>query len=950
MGFLLFLVGCTLCVPAVIGTIKVIYRHCAQEGDDSPDTTAMWNSVDRSLAWVAAVATGLCCLVWIFDTNVDYLWYKDVGYVGRFWTELLTRAVLFWAGFIFAGAVFFSNAHVIGRLLKKFYGEGAHWFRMLGVPFSLLVAFIFGSHLGDSWLVVQRCIHGQSFGKTDPIFGMDISFYAFTMPMVDVFVGLAFWVIGLTMAFCVIVYTIIYIANNGNSYDYDRQRSEKEKRKLEVIASGLAHLAKLGFLLAPVLIIDVFMDRYKILYSAHGNVYGAGWTDIFVRIPCDWALILIIAICTVFLVQAASGKHTVRNVIIGFGGMFAFWLVAAICPNIAQAWKVSPNELQVEGPYIQHELDFTRAAYGLDRVKQEDFDVKDGLTQGNLTQDAETLESARIWDWHVLNATNHQVQAFKSYYSFLDEDVLRYTIGGKKTQVMCSAREMDVDKLSDSAKTWQNLHLVYTHGYGAVCNPVNTFTPEGLPDYWVKDIPVTSRYPELALAQPRIYFGEATTNYAYVHTGMKEFDYPVQEQTQLSTYDGPAGIPLGGLFQRLSIAWVFDGIWKTWSDELGPNSKLLFTRDIATRTEKLVPFLWHESDTYQVIADGQLWFMRDFESVTEWYPYSAPHEGINYMRNSVKAVVNAYTGETTFYVFDPDDPVVRTYEAIFPGLFKPASAMPESLRKHVRYPQGLLETQGQMYENYHMNDVTAFYNKEDVWQFAQQFSPEIGKPETVSASYLEMALPGTHAVEYMLLLPFTPKSTDSEHQRNNLEALLAARNDGEHYGELILYKFPTTHQVQGPLQMGIKLNQDSELSKEFTLWNQHGSKVVLGDVRVLPLSDHRLLNVQAIYLQSEGAKMPELKYVVVASGDQVVHEPTFQAALDRLVGIAPVVAPSAGGIQKPIILSNVDLDQEVLNGIDRYLDSLRQGKFSDAGQALQAIRDARAKMKDAKKQ
>lgn len=942
LGLLMFLFWCLLSIPPIYYAAR---KRLALSRPSREDKQKAASGILKAVGWAVSVLVGLWCVPWLFDLRVTSLWFADAGYSDRFWTQFNTEFVLFWIGLVVALSFLLVNFGVMYRLVKKIYG-GIRWSLIVGRAASVLVAIFFGFCVESEWQRVLLFLNGQPFGKSDPVFGNDIGFYAFTMPFINDVTSLMYVLIAIAMIAAFITY---------GSVITDRKSQYGDGTKEEVALAwnfGVSHISGLGVLLLATIVVDTFIARYKVLYSTHGNVYGAGWTDLFVQIPAYWMFMVVLVFCIGFLVVSifsASHRNTIRNAAIGFGGALLFWLFGVvIAPDIAQAVHVSPNELQVEQPYIQREIDATRAAYGLDKVKEADFPVKDGLTKANLTQDSETLESARIWDGIVLLATNHQMQAFKSYYSFKDVDVVPYVIGGRKVQLMYSARELDVDKLPASAKTWQNMHLVYTHGFGATASPVNEFTSEGLPDYWVKDIPVVSRYPELAIKQPRIYFGEASANHIYVNTKMPEFDYPVGESNQTSHYDGSAGVPLGGFWRRLAIAWEFDGLWKTWSDELTPDSRIIFDRDIATRTEKLIPFFWKEDDIYGVIADGQLWYMRDFESVTEYYPYSFPHEKINYMRNAVKAVVNAYTGETNFYVFAPDDPVVRTYQKIFPGLLKPASAMPASLRKFVRYPERLLAIQSEIYASYHMNNANSFYNREDMWDFAKQFSPEIGKAQTMSPYYLVMALPGSHTTEYMTIMPFTPKSTDEEHKRNDLEAWLGARADGDHFGEMVLYKFPTGHQIQGPLQVGIKMNQDSELSKTLTLWNQQGSKVILGDMRVLPLSDNRLLDVQAIYLQSEGAKMPQLKYVVAASGEQVIYEPTFEQALNRLVGVVPAIVPppSAPGVSQNGVL---DLNQEIMNRLDHYFGLLQQGKFSDAGSELQALRDVRAKMKNTSK-
>lgn len=935
LGLLLAVLWLVLSVPRIIETVRWVTKNANARDRDDQLRLAMERSVVRTVSWMIGAGVALWLLTRFWGLWVQKLWYQDLGYTSRFWAEFWTKTGLFAGAFALAAGFYLLNLGIARKLIREMQWDSYLLWGLLAKSVSLVGALLVGLYARSHWLQFLLYLNGQPFGKHDPVFGNDIGFYVFTMPVLDVAVAFGY----LLIIGAVIIPAIAY-----GRLLYGLGRFEESRLRVQNFA--VSHLSGLGVLLLVNIGLDTFVNRYKTLFSEHGHVFGAGWTDLHVRIPAYWAFIAILAVSAILLLRSVfsrSHRHTIRNAAWGFGIMAAFWVLGVVfAPWVAQIVKVKPNELNVETPYIQREIDHTRAGFGLDRVNQIEFPVQTGLTAENLAQDTETLDSARLWDWEVLVATNHQLQAFKSYYVFKDVDVVRYRIGGKQVQLMYSGRELDVDKLPESAKTWQNMHLVYTHGMGGTANPVNAFTSERLPDYWIKDLPPVSRYPELAMRQPRIYFGEAGSNHVYVNTGTKEFDYPVGEGNAWFRYDGPAGIPLGGFFRRLAIAWAFDGVWKTWSDELTAQSRLLFDRDVYTRTYKLLPGFFNEDDAYQVVADGQLWYMRDFYSVTKWYPYSRRHDKVSYIRNSVKAVVNAYTGKTDLYVSDPADPIIRAYAQAFPGLFKPMAAMPPSLRAHVRYPAGLFSLQGSVYASYHMREATSFYNKEDMWQEALQFSPKINEPTDIAPYYVIMGFPGGRGREYVLLNSFAPKSTDAEHQRNNLEAILMARCDGAHYGEIALYKFPTTTQVQGPLQVGIKMNQDDSLSKEFSLWNQQGSRVVLGGMRTLPLSGHRLLNVQAVYLQSEGARMPQLKYVVVASGDQVVYDKSFDRALGRLAGTADLTGPAETESEAR---SPKDLVTRILGRLDRYFSLLQSGQFSEAGREMQGIHDDRVRMK-----
>lgn len=949
--FSLFLVvvWCLTALPPVLYVVlKVrLARHARSNKLAGRPGEAVRLAVPASV-WAITIGFVLWLITWLVDVWVASLWFDDVGYSGRYWTQFWTQLTLFWITFALVSAFYLANARTLLRLVNLVGEKSKMIFQIVAPIVCCAGGLHFAFDAENYWDRLQMFLHGQPFGKHDPVFSKDIGFYVFTLPFLDNVMMFIYHVLRTAIVVVLIFYsTAWFIQWRG-----DKTKQQSIRRIREIAAQ---HLAALGALVLANEAVETFLDRYDVLYSPHGHVYGAGWADLFVRIPVCWILIAVLLICIAWVLASLlymSPRRAIRNSLLAFVTVFALeFLGTKVVPDAFQSAYVDPNELQVEKPYIQREVDFTRAAFGLDAVRQFDFPVKDGLTSPNLIEDAETLESARLWDWNVLLSINHQLQAFRPYYSFGDVDIVRYDIHGKKVQLMYSGRELDVDKLPESAQTFQNTRLVYTHGYGGTANPVNTFTSEGLPDYWVKGFPPVSRYPEMEIKQPRIYFGEATQQHIYVNTKMQEFDYPdpIGGGNQWFHYDGPAGIRLGGWFRRLAIAWVYDGLWMTWSNELTSESRLLAGRDIKSRTGDILPSLWAEQDIYQVIADGQLWYMRDFETTSAWYPYSRPQNGVNYVRNSVKAVVNAYTGKTDFYVFDPDDPIIRAYQVIFPGLFKPASAMPAYLRKHVRYPEGLFQIQSDVYASYHMRDAVSFYNKDDVWQQAMQFAPSINESEWVLPYYVVMKLPGNEKREYVLMVPFTPLSTDTQHQRNNLESMLVARCDGEHYGELMLYKFPNTRQVQGPLQVGGKLNQDPEMSKNFTQWNQQGSKVVLGDMRVIPLSDYRLLTVQAIYLQSEGTavRMPQLMYVVAASGDQVVYEKTFQQALNRLVGVSPTVIQPATGVgtqQNP-----TNITQDIIERLEKYFSLLQQGQFAEAGSELQAIRGQLKRSKEAGK-
>lgn len=942
LGFLVFLLWSAIFVlPLAVKAVKLI-RRSENFRENAP-------GLFFASVWLLAGVGIYSIFSLSLEKFVEYLWFEEVGYTNRFWALFKTRAWLFLAGWLSVTVFFSGNVFWYVRSMGKCLGDTGVWVKRIGVVISLAIGLFFGEFAVSNWNEVLLYANQVDFGKQDPVFGKDVAFYVFTLPALHFFVDFLF----LMMLITLVVMAVAYMAARSQvgTFDQYNNRIRNESTRIEredILLRGITHVSALGIGLMVLAGFWTWLARYGVMYSKLGKVYGAGWTDINWQIPMYWVFVLVLIVSTVSLaasVLSRSLKMTKWAAVAGFSSSVLFWIFGVVLlPVVVQRYYVGPNELAFETPYLRHNIEFTREAYGLSDVVHSDFPVKDGITSDNLTNDVETLESARLWDWQVLIATNSQNQVFRPYYTFRDVDVVRYDINNRKVQLMYSSRELDVNRLAESAKTWQNQHIVYTHGFGGTANPVNSFTAEGLPNYWVKDVPPVSQYPELEIKQPRIYFGEVTTDHVYVKTKMKEFDYAREgEGNEWFFYDGPGGITLGGGLRKFAFAWRFDGIRMLISSELTPESRIMFNRDINTRISAIAPFLEWDDDKYQIIADGQLWFMCDGYTSSRTYPYSEPISGgVNYIRNSVKAVVNAYTGRVDFYVFDDNDPIIKAYSKAFPGMFKPASEMPASLRRHVRYPEDLMTIQGQVYSNYHMNDPGIFYNKEDAWQFANQFSPSISKPEVVTPYYAVMALPGNHEREYVVILPFTPLSTDPEHPRNNMVAWFAGRSDGDHYGELILYRFPRNRQINGPLQVGMRINQDDMISKDLSLWNQQGSRVILGDLRVLPLSDSRLLYVQPLYLQSEGGKMPEIKRIFASSGNELVYTSSFSEALDRLVG-SHITAAAPETVQMPNTqrVEPANSSQSILEHLDRYLRLLQEGKFAEAGTELESLKTQR---------
>jgi hypothetical protein len=645
------------------------------------------------------------------------------------------------------------------------------------------------------------------------------------------------------------------------------------------------------------------------------------------------------------------------------------WLVAAIVPAAVcyiavqvVGWYVSsfivkPNELVREKPYIVFNTELTRQAYGLNRVSQREFPAETTVESADSANNQPTLQNIRLWDWRALQDTLRQIQEIRTYYDFPDIDIDRYNIDGTTREVMLAARELNVDKLPESSRNWINDKLIYTHGFGITMNPVNGFTPEGLPTLILSNMPVQSTVRGLSVTRPEIYFGEMTNTDVYVKTRQKEFNYPQGASNSLTSYEGDGGIVLGGFLRRIIIALDRDDLAKLpFSDDVNKDSRLLMRRNIRERVSALAPFLTYDPDAYIVLGDdGRLSWIMDAFTVSDSYPYSSHYRladnSINYMRNSVKVVIDAYDGTTTFYVFDTEDPIIAAYRRIFPSLFKDAAMMPPGLRKHVRYPELLLKLQAEVYGLYHMTDPEAFYNREDLWTVATEVGMSEGGEQTTQAmqpNFVLMKLPGETGMEFAEILPFTPAN------RNNLIGWIAGRSDGAQYGTSVVYNFPKTKLVDGPLQIEARIDQNAQLSGQLTLWNQQGSHVRRGALLVIP-TGRALLYAEPIYLQAERSPMPELRLVVLALQDRLAYGPTFESAMAALFGgaVSSLTASSTttasvpaepvrsapGSITSPQPAADLNaLIAEAAKDLAEYQRLTAEGKLGEAGQKLEELK------------
>jgi uncharacterized protein len=893
---------------------------------------------------------------------VDVLWFRSLGYGEVFWKTLSLQGGVFAA---FAAATFLilygsflalKRAHLsdlpsghtilIGGRPVKLPVEPV--LRLIALGVSIAIAAATGAGMMAEWpaLALFWFAPPATGSVVDPIFGKPLNFFLFALPAWQLVVG---WLLTLAVITCLLA--VFFVLITGGS----RALAGRLSRSVTLPWRGLS--ITFVFLLL-ILATRVYIGRFERLFDDHTIFGGVTYTDAHVTIT--GMLVVCVAFVLGAIIAAANAMRAPRG-----RWLIAAVLPAAVCYLAVQVigWYVSnfvvkPNELVREKPFIVYNTDLTRQAYGLNRVAQREFPAETTVDAADPANNQATLQNIRLWDWHALQDTLRQIQEIRTYYDFPDIDIDRYEIDGVNREVMLAARELNVDKLPESSRNWINEKLIYTHGYGITMNPVNGFTAEGLPTLILSNMPVQSTVHSLAVTRPEIYFGELTNTDVYVKTRQQEFNYPQGATNNLTSYEGNGGIALGGFLRRMIIALDQSDLAKLpFSDDINKDSRLLMRRNIRDRVSALAPFLTYDPDAYIVLGDdGRLSWIMDAYTVSDSYPYSTHYQldsnPINYMRNSVKVVVDAYDGTTAFYVFDPDDPIIAAYRRIFPNLFKDAAMMPPGLRKHVRYPELLLKLQAEVYGLYHMTDPEAFYNREDLWTVATEVGLSEGGQQVTQAmqpNFVLMKLPGESGEEFVEILPFTPSN------RNNLIGWIAGRSDGAQYGTSVVYNFPKTKLVDGPLQIEARIDQNAQLSGQLTLWNQQGSHVRRGALLVIP-TGRALLYAEPIYLQAERSPMPELRLVVLALQDRLAYGPTFESAMSALFGggvsslnaAAVTAEPSRSTPASAASLQPAEdrgaLIAEAAKDLADYQRLTAEGKLGEAGQKLEELKRALDKL------
>jgi uncharacterized membrane protein (UPF0182 family) len=904
----------------------------------------------------------------------DWLWFENLNFSPVFWTMLLSKfgfGLLIWLLLIF---IISLNLYVAKRL-NPGGGPGLgfkaadDYFAQLGLSSralnSLLIVLILilssyiASKGADQWNLLLRYLYQQPFGGTDPIFNRDIGFYLFSLPfyvyaregllVLFIFAGLV------TMGW--------YLKNGALQIEGEfsqEQGAPPSLPKISVAPKAKQHLIFLGGIIVLLLAWGFHLKMYRLLYSTQGPAFGASYTDVHIKVLA-YKVLIIVSIGFALVVFLNAFKFRMKFLWISgaiwIGAMLVF---ATLLPLMVQKFVVKPNELAKESPYIAYNIDYTRKAYNLNRIKEVNFEVNDKLSAEDIKRHDATIQNIRIWDERPLLQTYRQIQTIRLYYDFNNVDVDRYLINNQYRQIMLAARELMVNQLPRQAQTWVNRHLIYTHGYGLASSPVNEVTREGLPRLFIKDLP-PSFEPDLKIERPEIYYGEKTLEYVLVKTKTEEFDYPRGDKNVYTIYQGRGGVPIKSFFRRLLFSIEFLDPQILFTNYLTPESRIMYNRRIGRRTGLIAPFLNYDADPYLVVSGGKLYWIQDAYTTSNMYPYSRRSHGrlrnkeLNYIRNSVKVTIDAYNGDVAYYIIDEKDPIVKTYAKIFPDLFKPFNEMPADLKKHIRYPKDLFKIQVDTYTKYHMEDVQVFYNQEDLWQIPDELYGD--SRQEMEPYYIIIKLPEGQKEEFLLMLPFTPSKKD------NMIGWLAARSDLPDYGNLLVYKLPKEKLVYGPMQIEARVDQQTEISRELSLWGQRGSRVIRGNLLAIPLSD-TFIYVEPVYLEakqeeselpptgspqrrsglvssqqkvkSRVAALPELKRVIVAFGNRLIMEENLDKALSSVLGgqivPEPLASPSIAQTQD---ISN--LGALALQHYNKAKDYLRQGNWAEYGRELENL-------------
>jgi uncharacterized protein len=866
-------------------------------------------------------------LGWLASFYTDWLWFGSLGYESVLLTMVTARAGLY----LIALIVFLTLA--VPNLLYAFqatkgtpllphpvlkprdYQFARTLLVRVAMGVAVLAALMLAAHPAAEWETVLLFLNRVPFQQVDPIFGRDFSFFIFTLPAIAL---LRVWLMGAIVTTMLLVAAFYYLTSRIRvdwSLFLVRARTQ-----LALLAAALFVLVAVGH----------WLGRYELLYSPTGAVYGVGYTDNAVNLP-GRAVMAVVALVSAGLLVYGAVRSTGNRIFIGAIALWAALniVIGGAIPAAVQRLQVEPSELARERQFLANNIQYTRQAFGLENLQGRTHPALGRVDGATVADNPGTIENVRLWDESPLLQSYNQIQFFRLYYDFLAVHTDRYLVGDQLRQVMHATRELSAEKLPAEAQRWVNRRLQFTHGYGVAMSPVTEVEAGGRPSFFVSDVPPIGPIP---LERPEVYYGLKSLDYVVVRSGMEEFNYPGPTGPVYTRYEGSGGVQLGSFFRRLLYAWQFRDLNLLISGEIERDSRIQYRRTIPHRFATISPFLLRDREAYSVVADGRLFWIQDAYTVTDRYPYSTPYAGarFNYIRNSVKAVVDAYHGTVDYYVFDPGDPLIQAYQAVFPGLFKSQAEMPEYLRAHVRVPLDQFTVQTQMLLQYHMEDPVVFYNKEDQWSVPVQTS--FGRHQPLRPYYIVARLPDEPREEFLLIQPFTPA------QRHNLVGWMAARSDGENYGELVLFRFPPGRHVDGPSQVEARIDNDAVISEQFTLWGQVGSEVMRGILLVIPLGD-ALLYAEPVFLRPETLEFPELRRIILADATTVVMHQTLDSSVRALVGELPAVAPVVEDPDEPVVVP----DRPARPARPEAIEAMRQG-IQDVMRRLQQMLDELAAM------
>ena len=918
--------------------------------------------------WLLGIGGLLILLLIVLPSYlVELLWMSAVEYEAVFWKTLAYKAGLFVAAFGIVGAFFAANFHyLVGQLpplwASRFAQQGeapqmgrmqltrGH-LRIAGYGFAAFLALTFAGSFAAQWETFLHFINGANYGMAEPVFGNDVAFYMLRLPFVEVLQGTLVAMAVLALLVLGTVYVLM-------------GEMEVQGGRLRVRPSVMRHLGLNGVLLLVGWAGGFLLDRYELLQSSSGAVYGAGYTDLMARLPALWVL-FVATLALAGLLTYAVWRYRFQLLLYG-AGVYAVLFVGGllVVPSVLQGFSVEPNELERERPYLERNIKYTREAFNLGKIQTRSYPAQTTLTPQQVTQNEATISNVRLWDPRLLIDTYKQIQEIRTYYEFYNVDIGRYNIGGEYRQVMLAGREL-VQNLPTNS--WENRHLRYTHGYGSVMNLVAQQGEGSTPGLLLKNLPPETDYQELEVDEPAIYYGERTPTYRLVSTGAPELEYPQGNDNVYVSYKGDGGVPIGSFWRRALFSWTESDYNILLSDYPQEGSRIQFWNRVQERIRKIAPFLKLDQDPYLVLSNQRQYWVQDAYTTAERFPYAEPagsrgrFQGDSYMRNSVKIVVDAYNGDVNFYVMDEDDPVLKTYRRAFPGLFKPLSALPKDLKSHLRYPQDLFDVQTEKYRRYHMQNSQVFYNNEDLWTRPQEQYD--GQQIKMEPYYILAQLPDEEDLEFMLMTPYTPQN------RDNMIGWMAAKSDSSDYGELVVYELPKEKLIYGPRQVEARISQNPEISEQLTLWDQQGSNVVRGNLIVVPIEE-TFLYVEPVFLTAEGrdAQIPELRRVIVSYDDYVAMEPTLRGALSSVLGTR--IAANEEGVVEPggvaqappadsVTADNVAADsvavaqsrpavrtgpppelEDAREALQRAQQALQDGDFSTFGEEFEALRQA----------